>query len=210
MNRWIKQNKPGLTRNLGRIMSKEKQSKKDESREQEIVEETPVEAPAAEMEAVEDSAALDELRQLLTDAQEESSKNLDGWQRAQAEFMNYRKRMERDQARIYEDAAARVIKSFLPLMDDLNRALQNAPAAGEAGEWATGIELVYRKMQFILENEGVTLIESEGQMFDPNLHEAISQSESPDHESGQIIEVIQQGYMIGDRVLRAALVRVAS
>jgi len=191
-------------------MSKEKQSKKEETPQPEIVDEVPAEASTPEQETEAGDILLAELRQSLKEAQEEAVKNLDGWQRAQAEFINYRKRVERDQARIYEDATVRVIKNILPLMDDLKRALQNAPSEGEAGEWATGIELVYRKMQTILEGEGVTHMDVEGQMFDPNLHEAISQSESPDHESGQIIEVIQQGYMIGDRVLRAALVRVAS
>ena len=191
-------------------MSKKKQSKIEESLDPEIVEETPDEASADQMETENMDLLVEDLHQLLKETEQESAKNLDGWQRAQAEFSNYRKRMERDQARMYEDAAARVIKRFLPMMDDLHRALQNAPKEGEAAEWAAGIELVYRKMQTILEGEGVMLMDVEGQLFDPNLHEAISQSESPDHESGHVIEVIQQGYMIGDRVLRAALVRVAS
>lgn len=191
-------------------MSKEKKSKKEETLEPEVVDEVPEEAIEAETSIEEIELSMEELHQLLKEAEEESVKNLDGWQRSQAEFMNYRKRIERDQARIYEDATARVIKGFLPVMDDLKRALQNAPTEGEAGEWAKGIELVYRKMQNILDSEGVTIMDVDGEIFDPNLHEAISQTESPDHESGQIIEVIQQGYMIGDRVLRAALVRVAS
>jgi molecular chaperone GrpE len=171
--------------------------------EPEIIEEN--EAFDAEEEDV-----LDELITRLQTAEEESAKNLDGWQRAQAEFVNFRKRVERDQGRMYEEAAGRVIKRFLPAIDDFDRALQNRPVEGEAGEWANGMELIYRKLQTILESEGVTAMEVEGEMFDPNLHEAISQTESPEHESGQIIEVIQKGYMIGDRVLRAALVRVAS
>ena len=153
---------------------------------------------------------LDELITRLQTAEKDAAKNLDGWQRSQAEFVNYRKRVERDQARMYEEAAGRVIKRFLPVSDDLDRALQNRPDEGEVGEWANGMELVYRKLHTILETEGVTVMQVDGEMFDPNLHEAISQAESPEHESGQIIEVIQQGYMIGDRVLRAALVRVAS
>jgi molecular chaperone GrpE len=191
-------------------MSKEKNSKKEEILEPEIVEEVAAEASEPETESTAEGSSLEELRQSLKDAQEESAKNLDGWQRAQAEFINFRSRMERDKVRIYEDAAARVIRNFLPVMDDLKRALQNAPTQGEAADWAAGVDLVYRKMLTVLEVEGVTVMDVEGQMFDPNLHEAISQSESPDHESGQIVEVIQQGYMIGDRVLRAALVRVAS
>jgi len=192
-------------------MSKKKQSNKEKPIDPEIVEEVGENTPEDEVEMLDENALmLEELNLLLEEAKIESAKNLDGWQRSQAEFVNYRNRMERDRIRMYEDAAIRVIKRFLPVMDDLHRALQNAPKEGEAGEWAGGIELIYRKMQTALEGEGVVLMDVDGQMFDPNLHEAISQSESPDHESGQIIEVIQQGYMIGDRVLRAALVRVAS
>ena len=132
---------------------------------------------------------LDDLITRLQTAEEESAKNLDGWQRSQAEFVNFRKRVERDQARMYEEAASRVVKRFLPVLDDLDRALQNRPSEGEAGEWANGMELIYRKLQTILENEGVTAMQVDGEMFDPNLHEAISQTESPEHESGQIIEV---------------------
>jgi molecular chaperone GrpE len=153
---------------------------------------------------------IGELSQLLEAAQLEAAENMDGWQRAQAEFMNYRKRIERDQVRIYEDATARVIKKTLEVMDDLSLALTNCPKDDTGAEWAAGIELIYRKLLTILENEGVELMEVEGELFDPNLHEAIAQEESPDHESGQIIEVIKNGYLIGERVLRPAVVRVAS
>ncbi|MBN2044511.1 MAG: nucleotide exchange factor GrpE [Anaerolineales bacterium] len=186
-------------------MSKKEEKKKEE----ELMED--VAADAAELEAeAEEISELDMLQQQLAELEAESARNLDGWQRAQAEFVNYRKRVERDQSRMYEEAAARIIKRVLPVIDDFNRALQDRPTEGEAGEWANGMELIFRKMQTILESENVTLMQVEGEMFDPNLHEAISQVESPEHQSGQIVEVIQQGYMIGDRVLRAALVRVAS
>lgn len=163
---------------------------------------------------LEDEASLEDslkgvLMQQLEDALLESAKNLDGWQRAQAEFSNYRRRVERDQIRMREDAAARVISQILPVIDDLTRALKDRPQNGEAVEWAAGIDLINRKLLSIFENEGVKRMEVEGEMFDPNLHEAIAQVESPDHESGQIVEVLQEGYMIGERVLRAALVRVA-
>jgi molecular chaperone GrpE len=76
--------------------------------------------------------------------------------------------------------------------------------------WADGIELIYRKLQAILEAEGIKRIEAEGQMFDPNFHEAILQEPSEGHKSGQIIAVTQNGYMLGERVIRPALVRVAA
>ena len=189
-------------------------SKKKNQKEEELIDPETAE-DAAEAEAVEEGMAiedaiLEDLHAQLEAAEAEAAKNLDGWQRSQAEFVNFRKRVERDQTRMYEEAAARVIKRFLPVVDDLDRALQNRPTEGEAGDWAGGIELIYRKFKGVLDSEGVTEMEVVGEMFDPNLHEAIQQTESPEHESGQIIEVIQKGYMIGDRVLRAALVRVAS
>jgi len=90
----------------------------------------------------------------------------------------------------------------------MDRAIKMRPASGEATAWAEGMELVYRKMVNLVEASGVTRMQVEGD-FDPNRHEAITHEDSPDHQSGQIIEVVQQGYLIGDRVLRPALVRVA-
>lgn len=183
-------------------------AKKDQKQEEkEVVEE--VDASESSNGDAEEITAEAILAQQLKEALDESAINLDGWQRAQAEFSNYRRRVERDQIRMREDAASRVIKQFLPVVDDLTRALKDRPQSGEAAEWAAGIELINRKLSAVLESEGVRRMEVEGEMFDPNLHEAIAQMESPDHESGQIVEVIQEGYMIGDRVLRAALVRVA-
>ena len=102
-----------------------------------------------------------------------------------------------------------IIKKYLVVLDDLDRALKNRPTDPEGAKWAEGIDLIYRKLQTILENENVSRIPADSELFDPNIHEAISHEESPDHESGQVIEVLQHGYMIGDRVLRPALVRVA-
>ena len=96
------------------------------------------------------------------------------------------------------------------VIDDLQRALENRPEEGDGASWAEGIDLIYRKLNNILENADVKKMETDGQTFDPNIHEAISLEESPDHESGEVIEVVKQGYMLGDRVLRPASVRVAS
>ncbi len=155
------------------------------------------------------SDAVAELTRKLEEAEARAAEYLDGWQRAQAEFINFRKRMERENDKLYQSMRGDIIARFLPILDDLERALQNRPQDEAAKDWVDGIELVYRKLQSILTAEGVTRIEAEGKMFDPNFHEAISHEPSEDHESGQIIEVVQQGYMIGERVLRPALVRVA-
>ena len=134
---------------------------------------------------------------------------LDGWQRARAEFANYKKRVERDQGQTYQIASGSVIKRFLEIADDMERALKNKPESGEGADWANGILLIYRKLLSILESEGVAAMESDGKEFDPNLHEAISSEDCDTCKSGEIIETLQQGYMSGDRVLRPAVVRVA-
>jgi molecular chaperone GrpE len=145
----------------------------------------------------------------LEQARAKAEEYLDGWQRARAEFANYKKRVERDQSQVYQNAAGSVIKRFLEIVDDLERALKNKPGEAEGAAWSNGIELIYRKFLNILEAEGIQRIDAEGKEFDPNFHEAITQEDSDAHESGYIIEVVQHGYLIGDRVLRPALVRVA-
>jgi len=155
------------------------------------------------------NAEVEALKEELTQAQAKASEYLDGWQRAMADFANYRKRIEREQAQSQQLATVNVIKRYLELFDDLERALKNRPPDGEAARWAEGVELIYRKFLTYLESEGVQLIEAEGQFFDPNLHEAISQEDHPGLESGQVIGIVQQGYRLGERVLRPARVRVA-
>jgi len=164
----------------------------------------PAESPPAEL--LNEIAGLkEELEKAAARAAEFS----DGWQRERADFQNYRRRVERDHQLQAQEISGRIIKRFLEVQDDLERALKNIPAGGDAATWAEGIELVNRKLASLFEAENVKKIEAENQLFDPNFHEAVSHEESSDHESGQIIEVIQQGYMLGDRVLRPARVRVA-
>lgn len=163
--------------------------------------------PSAEIE--EHDQEIETLQQELEEARTKADEYLDGWQRSRAEFTNYKKRIDREQQQVYQTAAGTVIRHFLGVVDDLDRALKNRPTESEGAAWAAGIELIYRKLLSILENEGVTPIQAEGEMFDPNFHEAVTSDESSEHESGQIIEVLQQGYMLGEKVLRPAMVRVA-
>lgn len=152
------------------------------------------------------SPALAELEKQLAEAESQAAEYKDGWQRSAADFQNYRRRVEAEKAETYQNAAGSIIKRYLPILDDMERALAARPSDLA---WVDGIELIYRKLQFILESEGLKRIEAEGQMFDPNFHEAILQEPSEDHESGQIIAVVQNGYLLGERVIRPALVRVA-
>ena len=167
----------------------------------------------SEDEAIPDDIPVEEKLELLQAALETSeakaAEYLDGWQRAKAEFTNYRKRQERERELMRFETVGRVAKRYLPVVDDMERALKERPTEGEGAAWSEGIELIYRKLITTLEAEGVTPIEAEGEMFDPNLHEAVVQSESDEHESGQVIEVLQTGYKMGERVLRPATVRIA-
>lgn len=192
---------------------------KSNQREEQEVQQTEAELVGEDNEELTEEEALFETEDLsdedellsseLEEWQSKANEYLDGWQRSRAEFANYKKRVEREQAQVSQRATANVIKHFLEVMDDLELALKNRPQEGEGASWADGVELVYRKFSSILETEGVTPIETDGQYFDPTLHEAITNEDNPDFESGQIIEVLKRGYFIGDRVLRPATVRVA-
>ena len=151
-------------------------------------------------------STLEDLQKQLVELQAQADEYKDGWQRSAADFQNYRRRVEAEKAETYQAAVGSIIKRYLPVLDDLERALAACPADLA---WVDGIELIRRKLQGILESEGLQRIETEGQMFDPHIHEAISQEPSEEHTSGQIIAVVQNGYMLGDRVIRPALVRVA-
>jgi molecular chaperone GrpE len=152
------------------------------------------------------SAEIEALNKKLADAASKASEYKDSWLRSQAEFQNYRKRIDRDSELTYLTLKGDIIKKILPVLDDLERALQNRSAEDA---WASGVELIARKFQNILESEGLKRIEALGAEFDPNFHEAISHEPADGAKSGHVIGVVQNGYMLGDRVIRPALVRVA-
>ena len=133
----------------------------------------------------------------------------DGWQRERADFTNYRNRNLRDQEASKQNLTTEVVKKYLAVNDDIERALNHAPQNKETTDWVEGIRLIYQKLQNILESEGVQRIPAENEFFNPNRHEAIATEENPLFESGHIIEIIQQGYTIGDRVIRPARVKIA-
>ncbi len=145
----------------------------------------------------------------LSDAQQEAATNLDGWQRERAEFVNYKKRIERDHAQVRKDITSSIIKQYLVILDDLELALKDCPKESSGAAWAEGISLITKKLYSILESEGIERICENKIPFDPNIHEAISNEENDEFESGEVIEVVRQGYKLGDRTLRPAMVRVA-
>ena len=147
-----------------------------------------------------------DLQAKLAEAEAKVAENLDGWQRAVAEFQNYKKRVERDREADQATMKGDLVRKILPILDDLERALQTRPAEDA---WFSGIELIERKLRSILEVEGVTRMEAVGAVFDPNFHEAISQEPVDGAESGRVVAVVQNGYMLGERVIRPAQVKIA-
>ena len=153
---------------------------------------------------------VESLQSSLDEMTAQAEEYLDGWQRARAEFANYKKRILKENTEIRQVARGDVIKIYLDILDDLERALGEKPTQGEGKTWSEGIELIVQKLHNRLEAEGIKPMNPLGEEFDPNIHEALMKAESDEYESGQIIEVMQEGYWIGDKVLRPALVRVAA
>jgi molecular chaperone GrpE len=172
-------------------------------------------AEAANPEAVqpgngEEAVPVEELRAELEQVRAQADEYLDGWKRAQADLVNYRKRVERDAADARLSAAGQAAARFFPVLDDFERALKELPESQNLKQWAVGVDLIYRKGIAALEAEGITPIDAaEGMEFDPNFHEAVTRESCPDRQDGEIIEVVHPGYRMGDRVLRPAKVRVA-
>ncbi len=166
--------------------------------------------PAVETaEPVVSAAEYAALQKELEEAQAKAKEYFDGWARERADFSNYKRRVDRDNQLLSQNITGEIIKKYLMVLDDLDRAMKLRPAEGEASSWANGIDLVYRKFQNILDQEGIKRIPAESEEFNPNRHEAITFEDSPEHTSGQIIGVVQEGYTLGERVLRPARVRVA-
>jgi molecular chaperone GrpE len=127
--------------------------------------------------------------------------------RTAAEFENYRKRAERERRDLAEYAAGGVLAELLPIVDNFERALQADAATLES--LRAGIELIHRQLLDLLKRRGVAPVETAGAAFNPNVHEAVVHEASADHREGEIIEELQRGYKLGDRLLRPAMVKVA-
>jgi len=128
--------------------------------------------------------------------------------RMAAEFDNYRKRVDRERREQADFATAEAIADLLPIIDDLERALK-APASGEADGFRKGIDLIHQQMIELLRKRGVKPIDAVGTDFDPRYHQAVVQESSADHREGEVMEEFARGYMLGDRLLRPAMVKVA-
>jgi molecular chaperone GrpE len=155
--------------------------------------------------AAQPAAAADEA---LAQLQKERDGYKEQFLRAVADFDNYRKRIERERREFSEYAASEVLLELLPIIDNFERALQ-APAAGDTEAFKRGIELIHKQMLELLRKRGVTHIDARGSDFDPNVHQAVIHEPSDAHREGEVMEELQRGYKLGDRLLRPAMVKVA-
>ena len=143
----------------------------------------------------------------LAEEKKRSEEYLANWQRSQADFINYKRRTEQERLDFNCFANANLVLGILPVLDDFERALKAIPEEYAGDDWVEGVRLVEKKFRTILEGQGVKPIIAIGEHFDPNLHEAIRQGKG---KEGIIIEEFLRGYMLNDRLLRAARVAVGN
>jgi len=145
----------------------------------------------------------------LEETTDREKEYLDLLQRTQADFINYRHRVEREREEQAKFAKADLVLKLLPILDDFNRAQQAMPPQIAEADWARGIELIKKNLMAALEEEGVSKIEAEGEDFDPREHEALSYEESEKYEEGKVKTVFSDGYRLNGRVIRPAQVAVS-
>ncbi len=151
---------------------------------------------------------VEALQRELEEEKAKAAEYLQHWQRSQADFINYKRRVEQEKSEQAKYAKASLVLKILPVLDDFDRALANLPREVQRMTWVEGIALIDRKLRFILEQEGVTPIEALGKDFDPMMHEAVLFDEGADPQHGKVVAELQKGYKLYDKVIRPTLVKV--
>jgi molecular chaperone GrpE len=160
-----------------------------------------------ELESVEPDDEIETLKAALNVEKIKAESNLANWQRAQADFVNYKRRSEQEKEETAKFANAALILSILPILDDLERAFSSIPSRLAKASWIDGVRLIDRKLRSNLEMQGVTEIKALGEPFDPNLHEAAMHGNGAE---GIVVGELQKGYKMHDRVIRPTKVIVGN
>ncbi len=199
-------------------MTKEKNQPTEEEvlKNEEVVEETAQTEENQQEEAAQEEAPATEqtveeqLANMLEEAQQMVREEKDKYLRLSAEFDNYRKRTLKEKAELIKNGGEKTLTAILPVLDDFERALKNMETSEETKAMKEGVELIFSKFQKILGQEGLQKIETEGQAFDTDFHEAIALIPAPAEElKGKILDCVQTGYMLNEKVIRHAKVAVA-
>ena len=167
----------------------------------------PEEEPGNEIEVDAGEEEFESPEQALAAEKEKAENYLANWQRAQADFINFKRRTEQEKDEIRRSAQSAVILNFLSILDDFERALAAIPPDLEELDWVDGIRLIERKLRTSLEAQGLSPIQAVGKPFDPHQHEAIRQTNG---EEGMVLEEVEKGYKLNDKVLRATKVVVGN
>jgi len=146
-----------------------------------------------------------ELEKLRAEAEEHKQRLL----RTQADFDNFRRRTLKEKEELGKYASAKLITELLPVIDNFERALSTTAESADLSSYAKGVEMIFRQLEGILKTEGLTAMEPVGTPFNPEFHQAIMQVESDEYEEGTVVEVVQKGYLLKDKVLRPAMVKVS-
>ena len=194
-------------------MTKEKNQPQEEEilkNEEAVAEETvQAEENAQEEAPAEEKTVEEQLADMLAEAQQMVSEERDKYLRLSAEFDNYRKRTIKEKAELVKNGGERVMEAILPVLDDFERALSNLSKDENAAEILTGVELIYNKFVGILKQNGLQKIETEGAEFNTDFHEAIALVPTPDESlKGKVLDCVQAGYTLNDKVIRHAKVAV--
>jgi molecular chaperone GrpE len=147
------------------------------------------------------------LKQSLLEEKTKAEEYLANWQRSQADFINYKRRSEKEKEELADYSRAAIIQCVLPILDDFERAISAVPDETVDSNWVEGIQMIERKLRTVLESEGLSCIEAVGEQFDPYQHEAVRQENG---EEGIVIEDIRKGYKYRDRVIRPSQVVVGN
>ncbi|WP_128102923.1 nucleotide exchange factor GrpE [Paenibacillus sp. DCT19] len=165
------------------------------------------EAGAAEVQAEEMvGQEQGEIARLMAEAEEHQQRFV----RAQADFDNFRRRTQKEKEELAKYASMKLITELVPVIDNFERAMATVPEGTESESFSKGIQMIFRQLESVLNNEGLTAMETVGQPFNPEFHQAIMQVESDEYEEGTVVEEVQKGYMLKDKVLRPAMVKVSS
>lgn len=169
-----------------------------------------VEEASSEEEAAENVVEMPEPEDELTQAQKEAEMYKDRWMRLAAEFENYKKRTAREFEALIQSASEDVIRDLLPILDGVARALAHRESGqAETEGYQEGVAMLMEQLPKVLQNRNLKEIETVGQAFDPNIHEALMQMASDSVEAGHVVDVVENGYTLGDKVLRPAKVVVS-
>ena len=152
--------------------------------------------------------ASDSLQARIQQLEQEASSLRDQYLRAAADLKNFKRRTEEDRGNLIRNATAGLIMKVLPVVDDLDLAMQHVPAEIAGTPWFNGLQGVQRKLQTVLETEGVKPIEAQGQRFDPNFHDAVMHEDAGADQAGKVTADLRKGYTLHDRVIRPTMVKV--